>query len=211
MSAEIYYYVEYTWFTDQESCEIEKVRNPPKWNSTTTNITIYWDEIPPNFTETESLSIHSSKKTDQGTYFIRFQLEFNYNDTPCIMKSIGWFTDEEWDKATSNASGYFGGVNISMLGVDGIIPETAFGVKEPILLWLLYLLIAVTAFLGITAVRSYIKSYREVIAELYNELRATKKKIGELEKEKPEGYKENFEKLQKNLYNIINEIGKLKQ
>src|SRR5207249_428146 len=82
-----------------------------------------------------------------STYFLRFWLEFdgivNGNATRFRMASPGFFTRAEWDRATSaNATtpctppgcrGESGrGVNVSMLGVDGILPDSAFGVKEPI-------------------------------------------------------------------------------
>jgi hypothetical protein len=124
LAAEIYYRV-----TEGKSCGIDKVENPPKFENSTKTI-IHWNKILSNETNVTTLLIISTKDTDQGTYFIRFQLEFNYHDTPYKMKSRGYFTDEEWENATSNASGYPGGVNLSMLGVDGIIPETSFSVKE---------------------------------------------------------------------------------
>jgi hypothetical protein len=231
LTAEIYYYVEYSWFTERKSYEIGDVEHPPKFEDST-NTTIHLDEILSNETNSTSLSIISTKDTNQGTYFIRFCLEFDYNDARYEMKSRGYFTDEEWDNATSNASGCFGGINILMLGVDGIIPETSFGVKKPIPLWPLYLLIAVTACLGIVAVGSYVKSEKEpveveqvkkikmrgigkiesnLIIELDKELEATEKEIDGLKKERPRRYKERIEKLEMKKENIRDELKKLEK
>jgi len=97
----------------------------------------------------------------QSSYFLRFWLEFdgivNGNATRFRMASPGFFTRAEWDRATSaNATtpctppgcrGESGrGVNVSMLGVDGILPDSAFGVKEPIPRWPFYVLIALVVF-----------------------------------------------------------------
>ena len=197
LTAEIYYFVEHTWFTERKSCKISNIEHPFFENGNE-KINCSWKEI--NEKNSTSLLIISNKDTDQGTYFVRFHLEFDYKNIHYIMKSIGFFTNEQWEKATSCGT-EFGGVNTSILGIDAIIPETTFGVKQPIPLWPLYLLIAVTAFLGIVAVRSYIKSgvveeeikemkigiESELVMELEKELATTEKKIGELEKGKLEG------------------------
>jgi hypothetical protein len=97
----------------------------------------------------------------QSSYFVRFWLEFdgivNGNTTRFRMASSGFFTREEWIRATSaNATtpctppGCRGepgrGVNLTMLGVDGVLPDSAFGVKEPIPRWPFYLLMALVVF-----------------------------------------------------------------
>lgn len=193
LTAEIYHYVENSWFTERKSCKIGEVGFPPPKFIDTLSTTIGWNEISSDSTENVSLLINSPQEAEEGTFFIRFRLEFDYNNTRYLMKSIGCFTKEEWDAATKNNL-YFGGVNISMLGVDGIIPETTFGVKCPMPLWPLYILIVITAFLGIVAVRSYMKP-REIIEHLDDELVLTEKKMDELEKEKPRNYRKKINKL----------------
>lgn len=98
----------------------------------------------------------------QSSYFVRFSLAFtaNVNGTPTQfrMASRGFFTTAQWDSATSPTNTTpctpprcRGNVNLGLLGVDGILPDSAFGVKEPIPLWPFYLLIALAAFFLILA------------------------------------------------------------
>src|SRR5438270_11843588 len=93
----------------------------------------------------------------QSRYFLRFWLEFNGtvngNSTRFRMASPGFFTTEAWKRATSanytnpcKPPGCRGNVNLTVLGVDGILPDSAFGVKEPIPRWPFYLLVALVVF-----------------------------------------------------------------
>jgi hypothetical protein len=98
----------------------------------------------------------------QSSYFVRFWLEFNGtvsgNVTRFRMASRGFFTDDQWNRAT-NATNTTpctppwcrGNVNLTILGVDGILPDSAFGVKEPIPRWPFYFLIVLAAFFLILA------------------------------------------------------------
>ncbi len=93
----------------------------------------------------------------QSSYFIRFSVIFEGNVSGTLtafrMESRGFFTDALWNQATSaNATNPCtppscrGDLNLTILGVDGIVPDSAFGVKEPIPRWPFYLLIALAAF-----------------------------------------------------------------
>jgi hypothetical protein len=93
----------------------------------------------------------------QASYFIRFWLEFDGtsdgNTTRYRMASLGFFSRQLWERATSeNATNPCrppwcrgDNTNISILGVDGVLPDSAFGVKEPIPRWPFYALIAAAA------------------------------------------------------------------
>ncbi len=98
----------------------------------------------------------------QSSYFVRFWLEFtaNVSGTPTQfrMASRGFFTTAQWDTATNKTNttpctppGCRGNVNLTRLGVDGILPDSSFGVKEPIPRWPFYLLIAFAVFFLILA------------------------------------------------------------
>jgi hypothetical protein len=89
----------------------------------------------------------------QSTYFVRFELEFDGNVsgnmTRLRMASRGFFATEEWETAVSanytdpcTPPSCRGNVNLTVLGVDGILPDSGFGVKEPIPRWPFYALIA---------------------------------------------------------------------
>jgi len=89
----------------------------------------------------------------QSSYFVRFELEFDGNVSGSTarlrMASQGFFTSVEWETATSanytdpcTPPSCRGNVNLTVLGVDGILPDSSFGVKEPIPRWPFYALIA---------------------------------------------------------------------
>jgi hypothetical protein len=89
----------------------------------------------------------------QSSYFVRFELRFEGNVSgtfvPFRMASRGFFSDDDWEAAT-NASNTDsctppwcrGNLNLTILRVDGILPDSAFGVKEPIPRWPFYALVA---------------------------------------------------------------------
>jgi hypothetical protein len=98
----------------------------------------------------------------QAAYFVRFWLEFNgtTNGTSARfrMASFGFFSRELWERATSkNATSPCNppwcrgeNTNVSILGVDGVLPDSSFGVKEPIPRWPFYaLIVAAGLFLGL--------------------------------------------------------------
>ena len=61
---------------------------------------------------------------------------------------------ELWENATTNVpEGSPGNINLDVLEVDGIIPDSSFGVKKPIPKWPLYLLITLTiVFAGLSVI-----------------------------------------------------------
>lgn len=98
----------------------------------------------------------------QATYFVRFRLDFNGTvggvRTAFVMKSLGHFAPGAWEAAT-NATNTTpcsppwcrANVNLTMLGVDGILPDSSFGVKEPIPIWPFYALVVGAAFFLVLA------------------------------------------------------------
>ncbi|MGQ0796264.1 MAG: hypothetical protein ACT4OI_00130 [Methanobacteriota archaeon] len=89
----------------------------------------------------------------QATYFVRFRVEFEGNVTgtltPFVMASPGYFTRAQWEAARNLTNTdpcvppwCRGNVNLTILGVDGIVPDSSFGVKEPIPQWPFYALVA---------------------------------------------------------------------
>ena len=87
--------------------------------------------------------------TKQGSYFVRTRLEFDFPDSVAnhsVMMSKGWFTDAQWDVARTTCpspSAYCVGLlNLTYLGgvygfshIDGLLPDTAFSVKDRMPLW----------------------------------------------------------------------------
>ncbi|MDP7082276.1 MAG: hypothetical protein QF372_02880 [Candidatus Poseidoniia archaeon] len=96
--------------------------------------------------------------TAEGTYFVRFMLEFDHNGTARSMLSRGHWSMAEWETATTDVpDGAPGNINLTALGVDGVIPDSSFGVKEPIPKWPLYVLIGLTMMFAGLAVVFYLE------------------------------------------------------
>jgi len=100
----------------------------------------------------------------QSSYFLRFWLEFtNTTGSEQIrMASRGYFSDAAWTDATTRydpknctavnvTNRCIGNLNLTRLGVYGVLPDSAFGVREPIPVWPFYGLIVLTAFFLVLA------------------------------------------------------------
>jgi len=83
-----------------------------------------------------SVSVASSATTPSGTFAIRASLSFVANSTTYLLESRGWFTAAEWAAATELPNGS-ATLNLTTLGVSGVLPETAVLVEESAFPWLL--------------------------------------------------------------------------
>ena len=118
------------------------------------NATFNIGTIASNETILLEFEIVSKEDTKEGTYFVRFSMNFDYNSTSRVMQSRGHWSMEQWENATTNVTeGSPGNINLDVLGVDGIIPDSSFGVKKPIPQWPLYVLITLTiVFAGLSVI-----------------------------------------------------------
>jgi len=71
-----------------------------------------------------SVGVETSGSTPSGTFAIRSSLAFTANATPYLLESRGWFTSAAWSAATELPNGSVT-LNLSRLGVSGVLPETA--------------------------------------------------------------------------------------
>lgn len=127
-----YTYEIFKLVTSTSSILIDDVDIPPIIvESNNQTIEFYYNSLDTNSKLFVSLNISTNKNTNVGTYFVRSQLEFNYNGSRYILSSRGHFTDEEWNNADLTAKPTDpDGINLTTLGVDGIIPDTSFKVEE---------------------------------------------------------------------------------
>ena len=118
------------------------------------NATFNIGTIASNETILLEFEIISKEDTKEGTFFVRFSMNFDYNSTSRVMQSRGHWSMEQWENATTNVTeGSPGNINLDVLGVDGIIPDSSFGVKKPIPQWPLYVLITLTiVFAGLSVI-----------------------------------------------------------
>ena len=107
-----------------------------------------------NTTISLEFRIITNEETKEGTYFVRFSMSFDLNETERLMQSRGHWSMEKWEEATTNVTeGTPGNINLEVLDVDGIIPDSSFGVKKPIPKWPLYVLITLTiVFAGLSVI-----------------------------------------------------------
>lgn len=160
LTAEIYAYANL-----DEKKEIYEIDEPPIFKlQGATQRSFRLNVQPAEQVLPQRFSIQTTDDTEKGVYFVRFQMEFDHSEDEnrSIMRSKGHFTDSEWDNATkrpgtSDEPYYAGSINITMLGVNGILPDTSFTVKTPIPRWPQYLLGGLAAFFGIFAVMLYMQ------------------------------------------------------
>ncbi len=132
----------------------------------TTHIEILEPDANISFT----LTMKTSESTPEGVYYVRFCLEFDYsnstNNTPrhFVMRSMSFFSKEEWDYATIKPTNrtieyYRHGLNMTYLNqimpVDAIIPFTSFSVRRGVPLWPLFVFIGLAGGSAILAYMYY--------------------------------------------------------
>jgi hypothetical protein len=119
----------------------------------------------------ERLTIATSRDMPHGSifaqsaYFIRFWLEFTFdNGTVSQLRfaSRGYFSESQWREAAETVPGpgcgpynatnrCQGSINLTRLGVDGVLADDVFGVREPIPIWPFYGLLVLTGFFLVLA------------------------------------------------------------
>jgi len=165
-----------------ESKNLSEIGEPPYFlSSGNTTLLLTFGIIEPNGTVDVRETIKSRIDTREGAYFIRMSLSFRCNNNVYIMKSRGYFSKELWDKATSEEDEHedTGAINLTTLGVDGIIPETAFGVRKAVAIWPIYLFAGLTIFFGGLAIFVYFLE-EEIYPSLNKRVEEHRRKLNEL-------------------------------
>lgn len=90
-----------------------------------------------------SIAITTASSTADGAYGVRSALGFTLtaNGTAYRLESRGWFTSATWRAATTLPNGSVT-LNLSVLGVSGVIPETAIYVASSSWDWVLAAIVA---------------------------------------------------------------------
>ncbi len=126
--------------------------------------------IRPGMNVSYTLTMDTKDNTPEGTYYVRFTLEFDYSNSSTnstrhfIMRSMSYYTKEQWEYATRNATAsdipyYRHGVNVTYLSqfypVDAIILFTSFSVHKGVPKWPLLVFAGSSAFFAILAYMFY--------------------------------------------------------
>ena len=98
-----------------------------------------------------SVGVSTSSSTPSGTFAVRSLLSFDSNGSVYLLESRGWFSSSEWASATELPNGSVT-LNLSRLGVSGVLPETAIYVASSGIDWALAILSAAgVVFVGVGA------------------------------------------------------------
>ena len=157
----------YRYSTQEKSLNVtSSFPHPPLIDGNSTQCSVLLSSIGANTTTRVDLPIETSRKTPHGsyfsqsTYFVRFNLTFNFpgNDTQVVLRSRGFFTDEQWNTAVSFSSGdpIVNTTYLKSIGVDGLLPDSSFGIKIPIPRWPLAVLVGSIGGLSFAAVYYYV-------------------------------------------------------
>jgi hypothetical protein len=71
-----------------------------------------------------SVAVQTSATTPSGTFAVRTALRFVAGGAQYLLESRGWFTTAQWTAATAGPNGSVD-LNVSGLGVSGVVPETS--------------------------------------------------------------------------------------
>jgi hypothetical protein len=93
-----------------------------------------------------AVSVATSATTPSGAFALRSQLTFSANGTGYLLESRGWFNASVWAAATELPNGS-ATLNLTVLGVSGVLPETAIVVAESSFPWILGAVLAGAAVL----------------------------------------------------------------
>jgi hypothetical protein len=149
----------YKWATIDEAKDIGRVHHPPVLKEGTGQVyEMGIGSMVPGDGIDVLVTIDTRDDTPEGTYFVRTMMEFDYGGQTYVMKSRGHFSNPQWEAATDeiNLNQSVGGINITYLGVDGILVDTSFSIKKPMPMWPLALLIGLTVLFLVLAVVFYL-------------------------------------------------------
>ncbi len=113
----------------------------PATSGSSANVTV--GSLGPGATYRGSVTVATSSSTPSGTFAVRVALAFRTGSTDYYLASRGWFNATVWDRATELPNGS-ATLNLSVLGVSGVLPETAVLVATNDFDWILGGLLAAT-------------------------------------------------------------------
>lgn len=90
----------------------------------TTVVTVGVGALAPGATVSISEAVVVPAGAPAGAYAVRSQLSFVENGSPFLLESRGYFSYAAWTNATAGPNGTTT-INVTRLGVSGVLPETA--------------------------------------------------------------------------------------
>jgi hypothetical protein len=105
-----------------------------------TEVNVSLDPLAPGHEESGSVGVVTSASTPTGTFAVRTALAFVSNGTSYRLESRGWFTASLWAAATELPNGSLT-LNLTTLGVSGVVAETTILVSSSSWDWALGLIL----------------------------------------------------------------------
>lgn len=157
----------YEYATQDTAREVNSTfKNPPLIRGLAPQLNFTVENLTIDKSVRIELPINTSEKTPHGsyfsqsTYFVRFRLTFNLegNTTLVVLQSKGFFTEAQWSRMVSFTPGQdiVNTTYMKSLGVDGLIPDSSFGIKVPIPRWPLAALIVACAGVSLLALYYFV-------------------------------------------------------
>jgi hypothetical protein len=155
-------------YSTQETTRVvnEDFKHAPSIDGLGAEVVTQLEPIAPGDTTRLELHITTTRDTPHGsyfsqsTYFVRFRLSFNFsgNSTQVVLQSRGYFTDDQWDQLVSFSAdeSIVNTTYMRSLGIDGLLPDSAFGLRVPIPRWPLGVLIAAICGLSVMALYYFV-------------------------------------------------------
>lgn len=95
----------------------------------------------PGATTSFSVNVAVPSSASTGSFFVRDQATLSAGGTTYELRSRGYFSDALWSQATLSSCGPNDNctptLNLSLLGVSGVLPETGISVVNPWVPWVL--------------------------------------------------------------------------
>lgn len=88
------------------------------------NVTFAYGQLAPNGSAALVAPVAAPSGSPEGAYAVRASIAFAANATEYRLESRGFFDAATWDAATSGPNGTTT-LNVSRLGISGVVPETA--------------------------------------------------------------------------------------
>ncbi|MBN1677596.1 MAG: hypothetical protein JW880_03575 [Candidatus Thermoplasmatota archaeon] len=179
------------WYAAGEAGERvdDEFPNPPSINGNGTSEVVALGMLDVNSTRRVNLSIETTKRTPHGsyfsqsTYFLRFRMIFSFegNSSIVVLQSRGCFTEEQWSQLVSfdTEQPLVNTTYLKSLGIDGLLPDSSFGIKTPIPKWPLGLLVAGCAGLCFGALYFFVMDNPGKYPELEKRFYYLRGKLGE--------------------------------
>jgi hypothetical protein len=106
------------------------VASPGSASASGGSIEMNLSAVEPGSHESIGAQVLAASGADLGSYLVRTALEFTSNGSSYRFESEGYFAPATWAEATNRSSLGGPGVNLTLLGVDGITPDTAIGLAQ---------------------------------------------------------------------------------